>query len=353
MRLRTRPAEHRMRRLISIFFTLSCIALLALGAAVWWGRQWMHAPIPKLQSSINFEVRRGATLRSVAMDLKQLGIVDQPQLWFAWARLTQRGAVLKAGEYQINPGTTPQGLLQLLSSGAVLLHSVTFIEGSTFADMRKLLKAHRAVRGDFAERSDQDIMRALGQPGVHPEGQFFPDTYRFARDTSDLELLTLAHQRMTAELAAAWKERAADLPLATAYEALILASIVEKETALDRERPLVSGVFIERLQRGMRLQTDPTVIYGIGSSYDGDIRNADLRRDTPYNTYTRAGLPPTPISLPGLASLRAAVKPTRSGAIFFVATGEADGSHFFSPTLAEHEAAVQRYLRRFRQLNQN
>ena len=338
-----------MRRLISTFLTLTCMALLALGAAVWWGRQWMRTPIASLQAPLNFEVRRGATLRSIATDLQQRGVVEQPQLWLVWARLAQRGAVLKAGEYEIKPGITPAGVLQLLSSGAVLLHSVTFIEGSTFADMRKQLKAHPAVRGAFAERSDQDVMRALGQPGVHPEGQFFPDTYRFARDTSDLELLTLAHQRLTTELAAAWQERATDLPLASAYEALILASIVEKETALDRERPMVSGVFVERLRRGMRLQTDPAVIYGIGPAYDGDIRNADLRRDTPYNTYTRAGLPPTPISLPGLASLRAAVKPTRTGAIFFVATGEPDGSHYFSATLAEHEAAVQRYLRKFRQ----
>jgi UPF0755 protein len=342
-----------MRRLISTFLALSCIALLALGAAVWWGRQWMRAPIATLQAPVNFEVPRGSTLRSVAMDLQQRGILDQPQLWFAWARLAQRDMVLKAGEYEIKPGTTPAGLLQLLSSGVVLMHSVTFIEGSTFADMRKLLKSHSAVRGEVAERSDQDVMRALGQPGVHPEGQFFPDTYRFARGTSDLELLALAHERLTTELAAAWKERAADLPLASEYEALILASIVEKETALDRERPLVSGVFIERLRRGMRLQTDPSVIYGIGPSYDGDIRSADLRRDTPYNTYTRAGLPPTPIALPGLASLRAAVAPVRTGAIFFVATGEADGSHYFSATLAEHEAAVQRYLRRFRQRNAN
>jgi UPF0755 protein len=340
-----------MRRLISTLFTLMCIALLALGAAVWWGRQWMRTPIPSLQSPVNFEVRRGATLRSIAADLQQRGLVDQPQIWLVWARLAQRGAVVKAGEYEVKPGITPAGLLELFSSDAVLLHSVTFIEGSTFSDMRKLLKAHPAVRGELAERSDEDVMRALGQPGVHPEGQFFPDTYRFARDTTDLQLLTMAHQRLATELAAAWKERAADLPLASAYEALILASIIEKETGLDRERPMVSGVFIERLRRGMRLQTDPAVIYGIGASYDGDIRSSDLRRDTPYNTYTRAGLPPTPISLPGLASLRAAVMPTQSGAIFFVATGESDGSHYFSATLAEHEAAVQRYLRKYRQRN--
>ena len=337
-----------MRRLISTLFILSCFAL---GAAMWWGRQWLQAPITSLPQTITFEVPRGASLRTVAAQLQQRGVLDQPQAWVIWARLTQRGTVLKAGEYEINPGITPEQLLRLLSSEAVLLHSVTFIEGSTFADMRRILKANPAVRGELADKSDEDVMRAMGQAGVHPEGQFFPDTYRFARNTTDLELLTLANRRMQTELATAWKERAPDLPLATAYEALILASIVEKETALDRERPLVSGVFIERLQRGMRLQTDPSVIYGIGSSYDGDIRSADLRRDTPYNTYTRAGLPPTPIALPGLASLRAAVQPKRSGAIYFVATGEPDGSHFFSSTLTEHQAAVQRYLRRYRQLN--
>jgi UPF0755 protein len=226
---------------------------------------------------------------------------------------------------------------------------VTFIEGSTFADMQAILQANTAVRHDYANKSGEDVMRALGAAGTHPEGQFFPDTYHFPRGTSDIELMTMAHQRMVSELDIAWRNRDPALPLATAYEALILASIVEKETAQDRERPLVAGVFIERLRRGMRLQTDPTVIYGIGASYDGDIRRADLLRDTPYNSYTRAGLPPTPIALPGQASLRAAVRPEVSGAIFFVATGEPDGSHFFSSTLKEHEAAVQRYLRRIRQ----
>jgi UPF0755 protein len=340
-----------MRRLIAFCLVLSALGLLALGAVIWWGGRWLQSPLQGLQQPTAFEVPRGATLRSVAAELKRRGVLDQPQLWFAWARLTQRDAVIKAGEYQINAGLTPRELFELLSSGAVLLHSVTFIEGSTFADLRKALRTHSAVRKDFAERSDEDIMRALGSAGVHPEGQFFPDTYRFARNTSDLELLTIAHRRLKAELEAAWQARSADLPLTSAYEVLILASIVEKETALDRERALVSGVFVERLRRGMRLQTDPSVIYGIGPSYDGDIRSADLRRDTPYNTYTRAGLPPTPIALPGQASLRAAAQPARSGAIFFVATGESDGSHYFSATLAEHEAAVQRYLRKYRQQN--
>jgi len=342
-----------MRRLIAFVLVLASLALLALGGVVGWGGQWLKTPLSTIAAPTTFEVPRGANLRSVAKRLQQRAILDRPQLWWVWARLTQRGAVLKAGEYEIKPGITPQELFKVLSSGTVLLHSVTFIEGSTFADMRKQLRAHPAVRQEYAQRSAADIMQALGEPGVHPEGQFFPDTYRFARNTSDFELLTIAHKRLAAELDAAWRARAADLPLSSAYEVLILASIVEKETALDRERPLVSGVFVERLERGMRLQTDPAVIYGIGASYDGDIRNTDLRRDTPYNTYTRAGLPPTPIALPGAASLRAAAQPTTTGAIFFVATGESDGSHFFSSTLAEHEAAVQRYLRKYRQLNGN
>jgi UPF0755 protein len=239
-------------------------------------------------------------------------------------------------------------LLALLSSGQVLLHSITFIEGSTFADIRNALLANDAVRNQNAERSDAEIMRALGQSDGHPEGRFFPDTYRFPRGTTDLELLSIAHRRMQDELRMAWEGRAPDLPLANAYEALILASIVEKETALERERAQIAGVFVERLRRGMRLQTDPTVIYGMGLGYDGNIRRADLSRDTPYNTYTRPGLPPTPIAMPSRESLQAAVHPDVSGALFFVATGLGDGSHYFSRTLAEHNLAVRRYLRELR-----
>jgi UPF0755 protein len=281
--------------------------------------------------------------------LNARGLLDQPQVWALWARFTGRAGGLKAGEYELKPGLTPKTLLELLSSGAVLLHSVTFIEGSTFADVRNALLASHEVRNDYAERSASDIMGALGDPGQHPEGQFFPDTYHFARGTSDIEILGMAHRRMKDELAAAWKARAPDLPLASDYEALILASIVEKETALDRERPQISGVFVERLRRGMRLQTDPTVIYGMQEAYAGNIRRQDLTRDTPYNTYTRAGLPPTPIALPGADSLRAAVQPDVTGALFFVATGAGDGSHYFSKNLAEHNEAVRRYLRTLRQ----
>jgi UPF0755 protein len=336
------------RKLLTIISAILLVTAIGVGALTWWASRWLQTPIGQLQRSTVFEIPKGASLRTVAAELHHSGLVDKPQLWIAWARLTHRAGGLKAGEYALQPGITPRELLDVLSSGAVVLHSVTFIEGSTFADLRALLKASDAVRHDYASKGIEDVMRALGDSGVHPEGQFFPDTYHFPRGTSDLDLMRMAHERMKTELDAAWNDRDPALPLASAYEALILASIVEKESAVDHDRPLVAGVFVERLKRGMRLQTDPTVIYGI-EKYDGDIRRADLLRDTPYNTYTRAGLPPTPIALPGRSSLRAAVRPQMTGAIFFVATGEPDGSHVFSTTLKEHEAAVQRYLRKIRQ----
>jgi peptidoglycan lytic transglycosylase G len=337
-----------MRRVVRILAILLIVAALAGGALIWSSNKWLDAPIETLLQPTTFEVQRGATLRSIATALKTQGIIDRPEVWVVWARLTQQANSLKAGEYELRPGLSPRAVLVLLNSGQVLLHSITFIEGSTFADVRNALAANDAVRQDYAKRSPEDVMRALGEPQLHPEGQFFPDTYHFARGTSDLDLLVIAHRRMQQELEAAWQARAADLPLANVYEALILASIVEKETALESERPQIAGVFIERLRRGMRLQTDPTVIYGMMESYDGNIRRADLMRDTPYNTYTRSGLPPTPIAMPSLESLRAAVQPDVSGALFFVATGEGDGSHYFSKTLSEHNEAVRRYLRRLR-----
>jgi len=337
-----------MRRLRRILLLLIVLGAAAAGALAWWGNKWLQQPIAGLKERTTFEVPRGASTRSVASALEVRGLLDLPQVWVIWSRLTRRDSELKAGEYELQPGLTPRGLLALLSSGQVLLHSITFIEGSTFVDVRNALVANNAVRNDNANRSDTDIMRALGEPDVHPEGQFFPDTYRFPRGTTDLELLTIAHRRMQDELRKAWEKRASDLPLAGPYEALILASIVEKETALERERAQIAGVFVERLRRGMRLQTDPTVIYGMGVAYAGNIRRVDLSRDTPYNTYTRPGLPPTPIAMPSLESLQAAVQPDVSGALFFVATGAGDGSHYFSKTLAEHNLAVKRYLRELR-----
>lgn len=337
-----------MRRLLRILALLIVLGAIAVGALAWWGNKWLQQPIAGLQERTTFEVPRGAHMRSVAALLHERGLLDQPDVWIVWSRLMRRDVALKAGEYDLQPGLTPSGLLKLLSSGQVVLHSITFIEGSTFADVRNALVANEAVRNENRERTDAEVMRALGEPQLHPEGQFFPDTYRFPRGTTDLELLTIAHRRMQDELRKAWESRAPDLPLASPYEALILASIVEKETALERERAQIAGVFVERLRRGMRLQTDPTVIYGMGLTYDGNIRRADLSRDTPYNTYTRPGLPPTPIAMPGLESLQAAVHPDVSGALFFVATGAGDGSHYFSKTLAEHNLAVKRYLRELR-----
>jgi UPF0755 protein len=337
-----------MHKLLRIVATFLVLGLIGLGGFVWWSYDWLHSRLASIREPVVYEVPRGATLRSVARELHQRGILDRPQVWVVAARLMGKAGALKAGEYRLQPGATPIELLSVLSSGQVILHGITFVEGSTFRDMLNQLRGHPAIKADYANRSHADIMRALGRTGVHPEGQFFPDTYRFPRHTPDLDILKMASDRMTAALEDAWKSRSQDLPLAGPYEALILASIVEKETAMDRERPLIAGVFVERLKRGMRLQTDPTVIYGIGELYDGNIRRAHLLRDTPYNTYTRSGLPPTPIALPGLESLQAAVKPELSGRIFFVATGEPDGSHYFSATLAEHEAAVRRYLQRLR-----
>lgn len=338
-----------MKALLRVFLVLVIVGILGAGAATWWAQRWLGLPLAHLQSPQAFEVPRGASFRAVANTLAQRGVMDQPLVWQLWARATRQAGELKAGEYQLNPGLTPRGLLDLLRSGNVILHSITFIEGSTIRDVRKMLNANSAIKPTLRDKTDDELMAALDEPGVHPEGEFFPDTYRFPRGTSDLEILKIAHQRMRSELDSAWNARASDLPLASAYEALILASIVEKESALPRERPLIAGVFVERLRRGMRLQTDPTVIYGMLDTYDGNIRRADLLRDTPYNTYTRPGLPPTPITLPSIGSLHAATQPEMSGAIFFVATGDPDGSHYFSKTLSEHDAAVKRYLQKLKQ----
>lgn len=336
------------RLLLSTFAGLAILAVAGFLVARM-ALAWLHDPIPALTSSVTYEIPRGSSLTAVANDLAARDLLEHPRVFTLWARFTGQAQGLKAGEYELLPGSSPQVLLDLFNSGRVLLHAVTFIEGSTFDDVRKLLAANPRVTQELANASEAEVMNRLGAPGTHPEGQFFPDTYRFPRQTSDFELLRMAYQRMQRELAAAWESRAADLPLESSYEALILASIIEKETALERERAQISGVFVERLRRRMRLQTDPTVIYGLDDNYDGNLRRADLQRDTPYNTYTRAGLPPTPIALPGLDSLRAAVHPEATGALFFVATGLGDGSHYFSRTLAEHEAAVQRYLTRLRQ----
>jgi UPF0755 protein len=230
-----------------------------------------------------------------------------------------------------------------LTEGKVLLESLTVIEGTRLADFRRALEAHPEVKVTLRGLSDTEVMRELGLEG-YPEGRFFPDTYRFAAGTSDRELLLLAYRRMTDLLARLWRDRAAGLPIETPEQALVLASIIEKESGVVSERPRVAGVFVSRLRLGMRLQSDPTVIYGLGDQYDGNIRRVHLTTDTPYNTYTRRGLPPTPIALPSESALRAALQPDITGDLFFVATGDADGSHRFSKTYAEHRRAVRAML---------
>ena len=253
---------------------------------------------------------------------------------------------MRAGEYSIADGITADELLRQFTEGNSIQYSLTVIEGWTFRQMLAALARDPIIEHRLEGRTDAEIMAQLGYAGEHPEGRFFPDTYRFPRGTTDIDFLRRAYQVMQRHLEREWAQRQSDLPLKSPYEALILASIIEKETAVPAERNLISGVFVQRLRRNMRLQTDPTVIYGLGPEFDGDIRFRDLRRDTPYNTYLRAGLTPTPIALPGLDSIRAALHPEESGALYFVSRG--DGTHKFSNTLEEHNAAVRKY-----QLNRN
>jgi UPF0755 protein len=314
-------------------------------------QRWLDTPLAVGAAPLEIEIPRGQPLAVTARQLAERGVLDHPRWLQLYARATGADARIRAGEYAVPAGTTPRSLLALLESGAVIQHSVTIVEGWTFRELRQALEAEPYLDHTLAGQDEAAVMVALGEPGMPAEGLFFPDTYLFGKGTTDLEILRLARNRMRRELEAAWAARAADLPVHSAYEALILASIVEKETALASERPRIAGVFTERLRIGMRLQTDPTVIYGLGTDFDGNLRRADLERDGPYNTYTRAGLPPTPIALPGAEALRAAVNPDERGELYFVATGLADGSHEFSRTLKEHQAAVSRYLVRYRQRN--
>jgi UPF0755 protein len=338
-----------LRRAVLAAIVAIAVVLVAGGLFV---RHWLDTPLNVGTEAVTVDVQRGQSLSAVARDLAGRGLLEQPRLLALYGRLTGADARLRAGEYSVAPGTSPRMLLQLFVSGAVVQHSVTFVEGWTFRDVRKALAREPTLEHTTRGLSDAAVMAQLGERERAAEGLFFPDTYLYGKGTRDIELLRQAHDRMRKELAAAWASRHADLPLQNEYEALILASIVERETAHPDERARIAGVFVERLRRGMRLQTDPTVIYGLGEEFDGNLRRADLERDGPYNTYTRAGLPPTPIALPGAQALRAAVQPDARGELFFVATGLGDGSHVFSKTLAEHEKAVKQYLVRYRQQQQ-
>ncbi len=336
-----------MTRMLTILLWLA--VSLGASALVWVQARWqVEAARPLVTGEQGFclEVTRGMSLTALARTLQREGHLGDAR-WFLWqARLGGQAGRLQAGEYRIEPGTTAGALLAQLASGRVWLHGLSVPEGIRFSELRRLIETHPAIEQTLFTLSDAELMARLGFPGQHPEGRFFPDTYRFARGTSDAELLRWAHAALEGHLARAWENRAPELPLSTPDEALILASIVEKETGRAEERGRVAGVFINRLRKGMRLQTDPTVIYGLGAGFDGDLRRRDLERDTPYNTYTRHGLPPTPIALPGRAAIEAATRPAVTDALYFVADGR--GGHVFSPTLDAHNKAVRDYLKTLR-----
>jgi UPF0755 protein len=325
---------------------LTVFVVLVLGAAALAAFGWraLHAPLAIPSEGATLDVASGTGLRRVTADLAERGHLHSPRLLAIYGRFTGDATRIRAGEYLLTPGMTPLTLLDKLVAGEVVLHQVTIVEGSRFAEMLAALRAHPGIVASTLD--GEAIMAALGAPGVHPEGQFFPETYSFARGTPELEVLRSAHEALVTRLDAAWRSRDPAITLQSEYEALVLASIIEKETALAAERPLIAGVFHRRLERNMRLQTDPTVIYGLGAAFDGNLRRQDLDTDGPYNTYTRAGLPPTPIALPGQGSLEAAVSPDSGDAIYFVATGRDDGSHYFSATFEEHQRAVREYLLR-------
>jgi UPF0755 protein len=297
---------------------------------------------------VRIEVEPGTSVRSVLTRLESSGSLRNAGAVEWYLRLHGRKVRVQSGAYELPAHASPAQILSLFEEGKVILEQLTVVEGATLADFLDALEQHPRVAHTLHGKNQAEIMAALGHPGLAAEGQFFPDTYRFAANTTDAAILALAYDSMQRELNTAWQVRSPDLPLATPYQALILASMIEKEAALESERPLIAGVFVNRLRKDMRLQSDPTVVYGLGEHYDGTIHTRDLLRDNPYNTYTRQGLPPTPIALPGRESLLAAVQPASTGALYFVATGLGDGAHHFSSTLQEHNSAVQTYLERLR-----
>jgi UPF0755 protein len=323
------------------------LLLAAAAALVVSGVKSLDAPL-HVTTNLRFKVPPGARFAHVAADLAAQGVIDQPRAWVLYARLKGLASAIKAGEYEIEPGSTPRSLLAKMVSGQVLLHSFTIVDGWRVQDMLGAMRRNPDIVSTVGTEPAR-LMDQLGAPGVDPEGQFLPETYRFPSGTTDLDLLRQAHAALKRELDAAWAGRDPTLPLHSADELLIMASIVEKESGLPTELPKIAGLYLHRLEIGMRLQADPTVIYGLGERYDGDLHSVDLHTDGPYNTYTRTGLPPTPIALAGAAVINATAHPEKTDAIYFVASGLGDGSHVFSATLEQHNAAVAHYLSRQRQ----
>lgn len=332
-------------RLLKFFLLLALLLPPGLYAVAQW---WLGQPLPlrggEAAGVLEVDIPPGSSARAVADRLNEAGVAVPAPLLYAWFRWSGQARDIKAGTYDVPPGITPASLLDKLVRGEQALRSVQILEGWTAKQAIEALRRAPDLTQDLDGLTPAQVMALIGRPGVHPEGRFFPDTYRVARRARASSVLAEAARAMDRRLADAWAQRDPAVPLKSPDEALILASIVEKETGLDGERRQIAGVFANRLRIGMRLQTDPSVIYGLGARFDGDIRRNDLATDTPYNTYTRAGLPPTPIALPGMASLMAAVQPEPTRALYFVSRG--DGSSHFSATLDEHNAAVRRYILR-------
>jgi len=329
-----------MKWLLRTAFVLALVAAALAGGAAWW---WLHRPLALATDTVEYSIEAGTAPRDIAQGWVQAGVQVPPRLLYEWFRWSGQSRRIRAGSYEIGAGTTPIDLLEKMVRGDETLATVRLIDGWTFRQFRAELAKAEALKPTTAAMTDAQIMEALGSRGEAPEGRFHPDTYAYSKGSSDLAVLKRAYRAMRQKLDAAWAVRGADTPLHSADEALILASIVEKETGTSADRAKVAAVFTNRLRVGMPLQTDPTVIYGLGETFDGNLRKRDLLADTPYNTYTRGGLPPTPIAMPGNASLLAAVRPEPIKALYFVARG--DGTSEFSETLAEHNRAVNKYQR--------
>jgi len=338
-----------MKRIFNGLLLLVGIGLAGMIACAAWLAWYASAAVPlKLnpQGVVDFDIRPGLGLKAAAREMERAGIEISPDRFGLLGRLTGRDRAIQAGSYEVGPGVTAWQLLEKLTAGDVTQAAITIVEGRSFREMRQLIDAHPDLRHDTAGWTDAEILQRIGAEVDHPEGWFFPDTYLFAKQSSDLTIYRRSHEAMRRRLAAAWENRDPSVPYQDMREALIMASIVEKETGLPADRGKVASVFVNRLRIGMRLQTDPTVIYGMGEKFDGNLRRRDLETDTIYNTYTRAGLPPTPIALPGMAAIEATLNPPQTDYFYFVAERrDGRGASVFSRTLEEHNRAVNKYQR--------
>lgn len=337
-----------MKRILPTLLVTAVTAAFVLAATIWLANYYLQSPLDVPDAGLDFEIAPGSSLATVSKRLADLEVLRFPRVFRWYGRMSGKATAIHAGEYRIEAGATPVTLLQKFVDGDVQMYSFTIVEGWSFRELLQALDRNPAIQATLSYEDWPALLQQLGSDYAHPEGLFLPETYRFPKGTTDVELLRQAYGMMEAALQEEWQRRSQPSPLSTPYEALILASIIEKETARADERSRIAGVFIHRLQKRMRLQTDPTVIYGIGTEFDGNLTRRDLRTDTDYNTYTRHGLPPTPIALPGRAAINAALQPLDSNELYFVATGLGDGSHKFSETKEQHDAAVREYLRRLR-----